>query len=300
MTQQNHIVYTSISQTQGGQRMKILISSDSVADLPKSEFEAQNIPIIPLPITLGEQTFLDGVEVTPEIIFSFVEEKKILPKTSAVNQFTYHEFFEKYSKEYDAIVHLTISHKLSLCHENAKQAASEFENVYVVDTLTLSSGIGLLLLHAARLREEGKTPEEIVSDLERTKQLVQASFVIETLDFLHKGGRCSGLQLLGANLLKIHPSIKCTNGKLDMHKKYKGKMGDIIASYIEDTLKENPNYDPANVVITHTASDELVEQAKQILQEKSNFKNILVSQASGTITSHCGPNTLGILFLNKE
>lgn len=280
--------------------MKILISSDSVADLPKELLEKYNIPILPLPITLGKETFLDGVEVTPERIFEFVEQHQILPKTSAINEFTYETFFKEQLKEYDAIVHFTISSKLSLCYENAYSVAKNLDNVFVVDTKNLSSGIGVLLLHACEMRENKKTATEIVEAMEEMKSRVHASFIIEKLDFLHKGGRCSSLQLLGANLLKIHPSILSTNGKLDMHKKYKGKMNDVVTSYILDTLKENPNYDPEFVFLTHTATPEMLDIATKALKEHSRFKNIYPTPASSTITSHCGKNTLGILFLNKK
>lgn len=291
--------YNKTYQKNGGHNMRILISSDSVADLPKELLQANNIPIIPLPITLGENTYLDGLEVTPDVIFEFVEKHKILPKTSAINEFTYKTFFNKNLKEYDAIVHLTISSKLSLCYENAVAAAKDLEQVFVVDTKTLSSGIGALLLKACALRDKGKTPEQIVQTLNTLKQNVHASFIIEKLEFLHKGGRCSSVQLLGANLLKIHPSILNTNGKLDMYKKYKGKMIEVVKTYVMDTLAENPNPDNDYVFITNTASPEMVQLATELLQKHSNFKHICNTPASSTITSHCGKNTLGLLFLNK-
>ncbi len=280
--------------------MKILISTDSVSDLTPELLTKHNIPVLPLPITLGNDTFLDGKEVTPEIIFDFVEKNKILPKTSAINEFTYSQFFETELKNYDAIVHFTISSKLSLCYENAVAAAKHFEHVHVVDTQTLSSGIALLILKAVAMREKGKTAQDIVLEMEKLKKHVQATFVIETLDYLHKGGRCSGLQLLGANLLKLHPSIKVLNGKLEVHKKYKGKMTEVVENYIADTLKEFPNYDDSMVFVTHVgANQDLLNAAQTTLQKHGKFKQIVFTKASGTITSHCGKNTIGVLYITK-
>lgn len=279
--------------------MKILISSDSLCDLPKSELKKHNIEILSIPITLGNEIFLDGVEITPEKIFEYVEKNKTLPKTSAINEYTYREFFENHLKNYEAIIHFTISSKMSLCYENAKKASEGLENVFVIDSTTLTSGIGLLILKACELREKGKTVNEIVNYINSQKQNPQVSFVIETLEFLHKGGRCSSLQFFGANLLKLRPSIKCVDGKLEVNKKYKGKMTDVVESYILDTLKENPNYDNSYVFITHTASDEILQKAEETLKQLANFKQIFKVKASSTITTHCGKNTLGIIYLNK-
>lgn len=182
--------------------MKILISSDSICDLPQDIIDKNNIKLISLPITLGENTYLDGVEVTPEVIFDFVDTHKILPKTSAINEYTYSTFFEEQLKFYDEIVHFTISSKMSLCYDNAIKASNNLPNVHVIDSTTLSSGTGLLILHAINLREQGASAKEIVEKIEEMKHKVHASFVIEKLDFLYKGGRCSSLQMLGANLLK--------------------------------------------------------------------------------------------------
>lgn len=280
--------------------MKILISSDSICDLPQDIIDKNNIKLISLPITLGENTYLDGVEVTPEVIFDFVDTHKILPKTSAINEYTYSTFFEEQLKSYDEIVHFTISSKMSLCYDNAIKASNNLPNVHVIDSTTLSSGTGLLILHAINLREQGASAKEIVEKIEEMKHKVHASFVIEKLDFLYKGGRCSSLQMLGANLLKIRPSILIVDGALSVHKKYKGKMSEVVRNFVIDTLKDNPSYDKATCFITYSsATPDMLQAAYETLQEFGNFENIMESRAGGTITSHCGKNTLGVLFIKN-
>ncbi len=280
--------------------MKILISTDSAADLTKEIIEKNNIKTIPLPITLGKDTFLDGVEITPEKIFEFVEEHKILPKTSAINEFTYDTFFSENTKLYDAIVHFTISSEVSCCFQNAEIASKKFDNVFVIDTQTLSTGVALHILYALKLREKGLTAKEIYDKTIERLSKVQATFVIEKLDYLHKGGRCSGLQMFGANILKLRPSIIVKDGKLHVHKKYKGKMHDVVEEFILETLKENPNYDKETCFLTYSsATDEMLQKARETLKQNSNFKNIIEARTGATITSHCGKNTLGILFFNK-
>lgn len=280
--------------------MKILISSDSICDLPQDILNKHDIKIIPLPITLGENTYLDGVEVTPEIIFNFVDTHKILPKTSAINEYTYTAFFEEYLKNYDKIIHFTISSKVSMCYENAEKSARNFSNVQVINSNTLSTGTGLLIMKAVNMREEGATAEEIVEKIEELKNDVYACFVIEKLDFLHKGGRCSSLQMLGANLLKIRPSILVENGALAVHKKYKGKMSEVVKNFVTDTLKESLTYDKTTCFLTYSsATPEMLQAAHEVLGELGGFENIIESRAGATITSHCGRNTLGVIYLKN-
>ena len=280
--------------------MKICISSDSVCDLSKEQIKENNINIVPLTILLGETTYLDGLELKPQEIFDYVEKNKQLPKTSAVNEFQYTECFEKLLKEYDAVIHFNISSEMSSCHQNAVASASKFKNVVVIDSRNLSTGVGLLVMYACKLRDEGLGLDEIVEKVKEKIPYVQASFVVERLDYLYKGGRCSALQLFGANLLRLRPSILVSNGKMGTHKKYRGKMKDVVYDYIKDTLNEYQDYDDTMCFITYSsASEEMLESAKNAVAEYGHFKNVYYTTAGCTITSHCGEHTLGILFITN-
>ena len=280
--------------------MKIAITCDSVCDLSQELIKQNNISILPISIILGDETFSDGVNINSQKIFDYVAKNKQLPKTSAINEFQYAEFFKEHLDGVDALIHFTISSDMSSCFKNEKKAASTLKNVYVIDSRNLSTGVGLQVLYACMLRDKGEKPENIVKKVEARKQFVQASFVIERLDYLYKGGRCSALQLLGANLLKIRPSIIVKNGKMDVHKKYRGKMKDVVKDYIKDTLNEFNTYDKSICFITYSsATEDMVEAAKSTLKEFANFENVYITTAGATVTSHCGENTLGILYFNN-
>ncbi len=280
--------------------MKIAITCDSVCDLSQELIKQNNISILPISIILGDETFSDGVNINSQKIFDYVAKNKQLPKTSAINEFQYAEFFKEHLDGVDALIHFTISSDMSSCFNNAKKAASTLKNVYVIDSRNLSTGVGLQVLYACKLRDKGEKPENIVKKVEARKQFVQASFVVERLDYLYKGGRCSALQLLGANLLKIRPSIIVKDGKMDVHKKYRGKMKDVVKDYIKDTLNEFNTYDKSICFITYSsATEDMVEAAKSTLKEFANFENVYITTAGATVTSHCGENTLGILYFNN-
>lgn len=280
--------------------MKIAITCDSVCDLSQELIKQNNINILPISIILGDETFSDGVNINSQKIFDYVTKNKQLPKTSAINEFQYAEFFKEHLDGVDALIHFTISSDMSSCFNNAKKAANTLKNVYVIDSRNLSTGVGLQVLYACMLRDKGEKPENIVKKVEARKQFVQASFVVERLDYLYKGGRCSALQLLGANLLKIRPSIIVKNGKMDVHKKYRGKMKDVVKDYVKDTLNEFNTYDKSICFITYSsATEDMVEAAKSTLKEFANFENVYITTAGATVTSHCGENTLGILYYNN-
>lgn len=280
--------------------MKIAITCDSVCDISQELIKQNNISILPISIILGDETFSDGVNINSQKIFDYVAKNKQLPKTSAINEFQYAEFFKEHLDGVDALIHFTISSDMSSCFNNAKKAASTLKNVYVIDSRNLSTGVGLQVLYACMLRDKGEKPENIVKKVEARKQFVQASFVVERLDYLYKGGRCSALQLLGANLLKIRPSIIVKDGKMDVHKKYRGKMKDVVKDYIKDTLNEFNTYDKSICFITYSsATEDMVEAAKSTLKEFANFENVYITTAGATVTSHCGENTLGILYFNN-
>ena len=276
--------------------MNIIISAESTIDLPKELLNKYNIKTVPFTILLGNETVLDGVVPTEEI-FDYVEKNKVLPKTSAVNEYQYYEHFSKLLKEADAVVHFTLSSEMSCAFVNAEKASKQLKNVYVVDSRSLSTGIALLAIKASNMAKEGKSALEIYEECKKTTAKVQASFVINKLDYLKKGGRCSSLALLGANLLKIRPQIIVKNGKMSSGKKYRGDFNIVVKNYCADTLKEFSNQDKSLAFVTYTtASDVAINYADEALKN-AGFKEIYHTRAGGTIASHCGPNTLGILFL---
>lgn len=277
--------------------MKTLITAESTIDLPKELLEKYQIKTIPYMVLLGDKDFKDG-EIEATEIFKFVDEKKILPKTSAINKQQYTDFFKENLKSCDAIVHFSLSGQITSSTQNAKDAAAEFENVYVVDTQSLSTGIALLAIYARKLADSGLGAKEIYEKASARVPSVQASFVVKKLEYLYKGGRCSALAYFGANLMKIRPQIILKDGKMGVHRKYRGNMDKVVENYCKDTLEEFDNPDLSVGFVTYTtATPEMVEAAKRSLQEKG-FKTIYETRAGATISSHCGENTLGILYIN--
>lgn len=278
--------------------MSIALSCETTVDLPKDMLEKFNVHTIPFTITLGDTQVLDK-EGIREKIFDFVAKTKELPKTSAINEEDYYNYFSKLLGEYDEVIHVTLSSKISCTYENAVNASKKFDGkVRVVDSLSLSTGIALLVLYARKLIDKNLPLEEVARGVEKRVPFVQASFYVKTLDYLYKGGRCSGLAYFGANLLKIKPQILVTNGEMHPGKKFFGLLSNVTKSYFNETFKQFKNPDLENVFITYTTADEKdLEFIKKGLQEKG-FKNIYLTQTGGTICSHCGPGTLGILFIN--
>ncbi len=279
--------------------MKIAVSCDSVSDLNPEQIRENNIKISPFIITLGDNNYYDGIDINNQMIFDYVAKTGILPKTSAINSYDYKEHFESLLKEYEAVIHINISSEISSSHQNAVLAANELQNVFVIDTLSLTTGIGLLALYAAELVKKGENVKTIAQKLNERKHKVQVSFVIEKLDYLHKGGRCSGVALLGANILRIHPSVEIKKGKMVMKNKYRGKMEDVVVSYINDTFKEYNTPDLSKIFLTYsTATPEMIAAARKAIESNFAFKQIIESTAGSTVTSHCGKNTIGILYFN--
>lgn len=278
--------------------MKICISTESTADLTKSIIEQHNIKVIPFTVILGETVALDG-EITPRDIFDFVDEHGVLPRTSAINEFAYEEHFENLLKEYDAIVHISLSSALSSSYRNAVAASRKFNNVYVIDSLSLSTGVGVQVLFACKLRDEQKEVSEIVRLVEKRRANVQASFVVNTLNYLHKGGRCSGVSKIFGSLLRIKPQIIVnSDGKMNPGKKYMGRSSKCVISYAQDILETFNNVDKSTVFLTHSfATDEMIQNAKNVLKEH-DIENVTETIAGATITSHCGPKCLGIIYYN--
>lgn len=278
--------------------MKIAITMDSACDISEEVRTAYDFKTIPFTVNLGDQSYEDGKLDTNEI-FSYVAETGALPKTSAINENSFFEFFTELRKEYDAVIHLDISSDFSSAYQNAVNAAKRVKNVYVIDSRTLSTGIALLAIYAKNLTEKYSDPKKIVELVTEATKKTQASFVIERLDFLYKGGRCSSLALFGANVLKLRPQIIVSEGKMKATRKYKGKMAKVIAEYCRDVLHDNPDPDKTVCFVTHSqATPDMIEAAKTAVIN-AGFKTVYETVAGCTVSSHCGKNTLGILFLNQ-
>lgn len=277
--------------------MRIAVSAESTVDLTEELKKEFDVSVIPYTVILNEKTFFDG-EISPQKIFDFVDESGILPKTTALNSYEYREYFESLLKRYDAIIHISLSGKISSSCSHAEAAAQGLENVYVADSKSLSTGIALLALYARELANSGLSPKEIYEKVQKRAEKVQASFVIERLDYLYKGGRCNSLQLLGANILKIRPRVILKDGKMLSDKKYRGPMWSVVEKYCDEVLKEFDSPDLSVAFITYTtASEEMIEKAKTALKNRG-FEKIYETHAGCTIASHCGANTLGVLFFN--
>ncbi len=280
--------------------MNIKITADSTSDLSPELIEKYNIDILPLYIIKDKESFKDMLEITPENICDHVKAGGQLTSTSAVNVDDYSKCFEKYSKEYDAVIHINISAEFSSCFQNANIAAEAFDNVYVIDSRNLSTGSGHIVIEAALMSEKGMTAEEIASELKELTSKVEASFVVDKLDFLRKGGRCSALAALGANILSLRPCIEVKDGKMGVGKKYRGKFEACIEKYIEERLSGRDDIRPDRIFITHSPCDKsITELARKTIKKYYKFNEIIVTSAGCTITSHCGPDTLGILFIRK-
>lgn len=278
--------------------MNIGISLDSTCDLSEELIKKYDFHIVPLSVTLGEKTYEDGKINTLEI-FDYVSETGTLPKTSAVNEAAFVEFFTDLRKTYDAVIHFDISSEMSSTYQNAVEAAQKVGNIYVVDSRSLSTGISLLAIYAKELTQKYENPAAIADMVRVQTDKVQASFVIERLDYLFKGGRCSALAYFGANLLKLRPQIVVENGTMRPTHKYRGKMSKVVSDYCQNVLREFPNADKKICFITHShATPEMVEAAREIVSA-AGFENIYETIAGCTVSSHCGKNTLGILFMNK-
>ena len=277
--------------------MKIAISVETASDLSKELILEKEIKVVPFTIFLGDKDYKDG-EITCDQIIEFVDANKILPKTGAVNRITYEEHFAEILKEYDGIIHVSLSSELSSAYENALSVSKELKNVYVIDSRSLSTGIGLLALYAKKLVDSGADIKTVYEEVQKRVPSVSASFILKRVDYLYKGGRCNALVYLGANLLKIRPQIILKDGKMVSGKKYRGNFEHGVNTYCADVLEEFNTPDLETAFITYTtASEEAISVAKTHLQNRG-FKNIYITRAGGTITSHCGENCLGILYIN--
>ena len=280
---------------------KIIITSDSTTDLSPELIERYGIKTLPMGITLGDKTFRDGVDITPDDIYEHQRKYDELPKTAATNVGECSEFFKPLVDEGYSIIHFTISAEMSSTFNNACIAADDFENVYVVDTRNLSTGGGLLMLAACDMVKEGMSAQDIAYECRKLASKVDASFVIDSLEYLYKGGRCSALSMLGANLLKLKPCIEVKNGAMGVGKKYRGKYAEVLKQYAEDRLADKDDLVPTRVFVTHAGCQpDVVKSIVDLVKSKGIFEEVFETRAGCTVSAHCGADTLGVLFIRKS
>lgn len=279
---------------------KVAILSDSTCDLSPELVEKYGVTVVPLYVVLDGKPYKDGLEITPDRVYGYVAEKGVLPKTSAISVSDHEELFRPFAEAGREVVYFTISQSMSATYANAVMAAKEFPGVRVIDSANLSTGIGLQVLRAAELARAGKSANEICEYIEEMKRRVDTSFVIDTVDYLYKGGRCSGLAALGANMLKLHPLIEVKDGAMEPGRKFRGRMDKVLPEYVEWRLSSG-EFETDRIFITHSGCpEESIAAVKSVVEKAGNFKEILVTRAGCTVSVHCGYGTLGVLFVRKR
>ena len=281
--------------------MNIKITTDSTCDISPEDRSAAGIGVFPLEVILGGKALKDGIEVFPEDIFNAVEKEHKTCSTSAVSIGEYMEAFQKYSKEYDAVIHISIGDNFSSCYKNAIVASDGLDNVYIVDSKNLSSGQGGLALYAVDLVSQGYDAKTICDKLKEAADNVRFSFLIDGLDYLRRGGRCSGAAAFGANLLGIKPSIESRNGVLEVARKYRGPMAKCVREYMADQLKSAESMKNARAILVYLGIDQkIVDDSFASIKAAGVFKDVRCYEAGCTIASHCGPGTIGVYFLGEN
>ena len=283
--------------------MNIKISADSTCDLSPDLIARYDIGISPLYIVRDGESLVDGVDITPDEIYAHVEAGGSMCSTAAVSVYDYVEFFRKELESADAVVHFHISGDMSACYQNACIAAAEVGNVYPVDARNLSTGIGLLVLEAAELaRKGGLTAQEIQQRMNQRRELLDVSFVVKQLGYLRKGGRCSSVAALGANMLSLRPCIQVKDGKMGVGKKYRGAYQKCLLQYVKERLEGRDDIDPHRIFITESGgfTPEEVAEVEAAVRGYQPFEEVLHTRAGCTVSSHCGPRTLGILYFHTK
>lgn len=282
---------------------KIMLSADSTCDLSAPLRERYHVATYPLHIVLGGKSYEDSVNIQPDEIYDIFYKTGELPKTSAINTGEYIDAFRPFVEQGYEIVHVNIGSALSGSHQNCLAAAKELSHVYPIDSCNLSSGTGLLVIEAAERIAQGMDAQQVARQVQSLAVKSHASFIIDRLDFMRAGGRCSTVTMLGANLLNLKPCIEVDNehgGSMGVGKKYRGKLEKVLQNYVEDKLSQYGRIKPDRIFITHSGiSKEREQMVYDILKAKNYFKEIHITRASCTISSHCGPNTLGILFMTE-
>lgn len=280
---------------------KTIILSDSTCDLSAEIVKARDIKISPLTVVFGDEKHLDGVDVTPDDVYEYYKKTKSLAKTTATNMAEHEDFIAENVPEGKEAVYFNISSEMSTTFNNARLAAEDMENIYVIDSRNLSTGIGLLVLHACDLADEGKSAKEIYDEITELTAYVDASFVVETLEYLHKGGRCSSIAALGANLLKLRPMIQVKDGKMGVAKKYRGKMSEVFKQYVDEKLNDENRFIGKRIFVTHSGNcDEIAVELKDMVLKAYPDKEVLITRAGCTVSCHCGPGTLGVLGIREN
>ena len=283
--------------------MNIKISADSTCDLSPDLIARYDIGISPLYIVRDGESLVDGVDITPDEIYAHVEAGGSMCSTAAVSVYDYEEFFRRELESADAVVHFHISGEMSACYQNACIAAEEVGNVYPVDARNLSTGIGLLVLEAAELAREGElTAQEIQERMNQRRELLDVSFVVEQLGYLRKGGRCSSVAALGANMLSLRPCIQVKDGKMGVGKKYRGAYQKCLLQYVKERLEGRDDIDTHRIFITESGgfTPEEVAEVEAAVRGYQPFEEVLHTRAGCTVSSHCGPRTLGILYFHTN
>ena len=278
----------------------VKITTDSTCDLPQALLEAHNITVAPLGIVKGGKLYQDGINIRTADIAAHVASGGDITTTNAVNMADYEDLFRREAEKYDAVLHIDIGSGFSCCYQNARLAAEGIPGVSVVSSENLSAGHGMMVLAAAQAAEAGKSVSEILDLLEDMTARLELSFVLDRLDYMKKGGRCSAVTALGANLLKLHPCIEVIDGKMSVTKKYRGSIEKVVADYVRERLEGRTDLDTSRVILVDTCPDDhLASIAREYLQNDGRFGEIIETKAGCTIFSHCGPGTLGILFARK-
>lgn len=278
----------------------VRVSADSTCDLSPELLEAYQIQTMPLYVVMSGVSYRDGVDITPDELYEKIRQENKIGSTAAINVDEYITFFRRQRENCGGVVHFTISGEMSSCYQNACIAAAEVGDVYVVDSRNLSTGIGHLALRAAELARQGMPAREIAAHMERIRDKLDVSFVPSTLEFLRMGGRCSAVAALGANLLRLKPCIQVKDGNMGVGKKYTGSMEVVLQKYIRDRLANPEELDLSRIFITHSGIDEkLIRHARETLLACAPFHEVLVTRAGCTVSNHCGPGTLGVLFFRK-
>lgn len=277
---------------------KTVITADSPIDLSAEQASRYGIEIIPLHVILDSRDYLDGVDITPDDIYEAYNEKKILPSTSAISVAEYESFFRKFTEQGFHVVHLSLSSAISSTHQNARIASMELENVHIVDSRRLSTGMAVLAIKGIEMVESGMSAAEVAANLTALRDKVSTSFLLDTLTYMNKGGRCSALAVLGANILGIKPTIENLNdGSLVVGKKYRGKSEAVRRQYIDEKLS-SPGIDYSRIFVDHSGLDEEeINSLKSYIEDNYKFKEVLISRAGSTISTHCGPGTFALMFM---
>ena len=280
--------------------MRIKILSDSTCDLAPELVAAHDIGIVPLTVIKNDEEFKDGVTITPDVIFAHVANGGDLCTTSANSVGEYAEWFEKYSGDYDGVILINIGSGFSSCYQNACVAAEDFPNVRVVDSMNLTTGQGLIVLEACRLAKEATDLDQLADALREYATRVEASFLLSRLEYMVKGGRCSAAKALGANLLNLKPCIEVKDGKMTIVKKYRGNFDKALAMYVKDRLADRDDLVGDTLFITSTPVDEDCRAAvEKAVKEHGKFDTVYTTTAGCTVSCHCGPGTLGVIFVRK-